>query len=105
VQDGQYGTIAYRVEEFIGVPSGSEGSGFSFPVPYNAAYNQVRVIKGSAVSVRNGITQFTTFMDGARGFRGDVARNSTREGELLEQLLHPIGVLGDIRVVLAVCAL
>src|SRR5919202_3084211 len=102
VQDRQYCTIPYGVEELIGVPSCSEGTSFSFPISYDTANYQVRVIKGSPVSMRNRITQFTTFMDRARSFRGDVARNSTREGELLEQLLHPTGVLGNVGVVLAV---
>src|SRR5919199_3816608 len=58
VQDRQYCTIPYGVEELIGVPSCSEGPSFSFPISYDTANYQVRVIKGSPVSMRNRITQF-----------------------------------------------
>ncbi len=53
----------------------------------------------------NCITQFPTFMDGAGCFGSGVARNSTWEGELLEQPLYPLGVLGNVGVVLAIGAL
>ena len=36
--------------------------------------------------------------------RGDVAGNAAREAELLEQLLHPLRVLADVRIHLAVGA-
>ncbi len=41
-------------------------------------------------------------MDRAGRFGRDVARDAAGEGELLEQLLHALLVLGDVRVDLAV---
>src|SRR5919199_4191511 len=102
VQDGQYSPIPGGVEELIRVPSRGKRASFRFPIPYNAANHQVRVIEGSPVSMRNRITQFTAFVDGTRSFRSNVAGNATREGELLEQFLHPRSVLGNVGVVLAV---
>src|SRR5215813_10136422 len=43
-------------------------------------------------------------MDGARRFRGNVTRDATRKGELLEQPLHTFLVLGDERIHLTVGA-
>ena len=54
--------------------------------------------------MRNGITQLAALVDGTRRFRSAVARNTTREGELLEHLLHTFLVLADIRIYLAVAS-
>jgi hypothetical protein len=51
----------------------------------------------------NGITQFTSFVDGTWSFGGDVAGNP-RGGELLEQSLHACRILGNVGVVLAIGA-
>src|SRR5204862_230130 len=46
----------------------------------------------------------TAFVNGARGFGRDVARNAAGETELLEEPLHPLGILGDVWIDLAVSA-
>ena len=48
------------------------------------------------------VAELATLVDRARHLGGGVARDPARERELLEELLHALGVLGDVRVELAV---
>ncbi len=50
------------------------------------------------------VTELAPFVDAARRFRRDMAGDSARKAELLEQLLHAASVLADIGIDLAVCA-
>src|SRR6185437_7293818 len=51
------------------------------------------------------ITELAAFIDRARYVRGAVARDATRERELLEQPLHACGIAWHRRVELAIAAL
>ena len=105
VQDRQNNAVRHRIEELVAVPRGCQRAGLRLAVTDNHGCDQVGVIQHRTEAVRQRITQFTALVDGARGLRGNVAGNAARERELLEQALHALGVLADVRVNLAVSAL
>jgi hypothetical protein len=104
VQDRQHGPVAGGVEELVAVPAGGERAGLRLAVADNAGDDQVRVVERGAVGVRERIPEFAALVDAARRLRRDVAGNPAGEAELLEQPLHPLRVLTDVRVELAVGA-
>ena len=105
VQDRQNNAVRHRIEELVAVPRGCQRAGLRLAVTDNHGCDQVGVIQHRTEAVRQRITQFTALVDGARGLRSNVAGNAARERELLEQALHALGVLADVRVNLAVSAL
>ena len=105
VQDRQNNAVRHRIEELVAVPRGCQRAGLRLAVTDNYGCDQVGVIQHRTEAVRQRIPQFTALVDGARGLRGNVAGNAARERKLLEQALHALGVLADVRVNLAVGAL
>ena len=105
VQDRQDRAVADRVQKLVGVPARCQRAGLGFAVAHAAKDQQVGIVKGCSVGVRQGVAQFTAFVDRPRGFRGHVARNAARKGELLEEPLHAPNVLADLGIELAVGAL
>ena len=83
----------------------ASGPGLGLAVADDARDDQVRVVERRAVGVREGVAELAALVDRAGRLGRDVARDAAREAELLEQLLHPVGVLGDVGVDLAVGAL
>ncbi len=102
VQDRQYGAVADRVQELVGVPGGGQRAGLRLPVADHAGDQQFRVVEGRAVGVRQGVAEFTALVNGAGGLGGDMAGHPAGEGELLEQPGHAGRVPGDVRVGLGV---
>jgi len=70
---GKNRTVASGIEELVGVPTGREGTGFSFAVANNTTDDQVRIIKSSAISMGQGIAKFSAFMNRTGGLGGDMA--------------------------------
>src|SRR5690606_6683640 len=66
--------------------------------------DQIGIVEGGAVGVREGVAEFTTLVDRSRGLGGDVAGNAAGERELAEQAPHAVLIAGDVRVDLAVGA-
>ena len=104
VEDRQHAAVAGRVEELVAVPAGGERPGLRLAVADDAGDDQVRVVERGPVGVAQGVAQLAAFVDAARGLRGDVAGDAAGEAELLEQPLHPLRVLADVRIDLAVGA-
>ena len=102
VQDRQHAAVAGRVEELVAVPAGGERPGLRLAVADDAGDDQVGVVEGGPVGVGQGVAELAALVDGARRLRGDVAGDAAGEAELLEQPLHPLRVLADVRVDLAV---
>ncbi len=102
VEDRQHGPVLRRVEELIGVPACGQRAGLGLAVTHDAGDNQIAVIEGRAEGVTKAVAQLAPLVDRARCLGSDVAGDAAREGELLEELLHPRHVLGDVRVDLAV---
>ena len=104
VQDRQHAAVAGRVEELVAVPAGGERPGLGLAVADDAGDDQVRVVERGPVGVAQGVAELAALVDAAGRLRGDVAGDAAGEAELLEQPLHPLRVLADVRVDLAVGA-
>ncbi len=102
VQDGQHRAVARRIQELVGVPTGSERAGLGFAIADHAAHQQVGIVERRAVGVHQRVAQLAAFVDGAGRFGRRVARDSAGKGELLEEPPHALGILRDVGIDLAV---
>src|SRR5208337_1834251 len=102
MQDRQHRPVDDRVEEFVAVPAGGEGPRLGLAVANHHEGDQVRVVVGRPVSVRDAVAQFAAFVDTAGGFWRGVAADAAREGKLLEKALQPRCVFALFRVDLGV---
>ena len=84
------------------VPARGQRAGLGLAVADDAGDDQVGVVERRAEGVAEAVAQLAPLVDRARRLGSDVAGDAAREGELLEELLHPRHVLGDVRVDLAV---
>ena len=105
MQNRQHRAVARGIEEFVGMPTGGQRSGFRFAVANHAAGKQVRIVEDRAIGVRQRIAQFSAFVNRPGSFGRDVTRDSAGEGELREQALHAFRVARDVGIELAVGAL
>ena len=102
VEDREHAAVSGRIEELVAVPAGGERSGLRLAVADDAGDDQVRVVERGPVGVAEGVPELAALVNAARRLGRDMAGDASREAELLEQLPHPIGVLADLRVDLAV---
>ena len=102
---GSTAAVADRVEELVAVPAGGQRPGLGLAVADDAGDDQVGVVEGRAVGVRQGVAQLAAFVDRAGRLRRDVAGNAAGERELREEPLHACLVLADVGIDLAVGAL
>ncbi len=93
VEDGQYRAVANGREEFVDVPGGRQRAGFGFAIAHHRGDDELRIVERSAASVRQHVAQLTAFVDRTGSFRRAVAADPAGEGELLEELAHPLFVL------------
>ena len=84
------------------MPAGGQRAGFGLAVADDAGHEQIGIVERGAVGVGEGIAQFAAFVDRAGRFGGDVAGDSAGKRELLEQPLHALLVLRDVRIDFAV---
>ena len=87
------------------MPAGGERACLRLAIAHDTRHEQVGIVKGSAESVGERITQFTALMNRTGRLRRDVARDAARKGKLLEQPFHPLLVLADVGIDFAVGAL
>src|SRR5689334_18129085 len=87
------------------MPARRQRAGLRLAVTDDARNDQVRVVEGRSIGVRNGVAELTSLMDRSGRFRRDMAWNAAGKRELSEQALHPLLVGGDVRINLAVSAL
>src|ERR1043166_4428238 len=92
MEDRQHRTVARRVQELVRMPAGRQWAGLGLAVADDAGHDQVRVVEGGAVSVREGVPQLAALVNGARRLGGNVTRNTAGEAELLEQISLPVRV-------------
>ena len=85
VQDGQHTAVADRVEELVAVPAGGQRPRLGLAVADDAGDDQIGIVKGCAVGVRQGVAQLTAFVDRAGCLRGDMAGDAAGERELHEE--------------------
>src|SRR5262245_34818516 len=86
------------------MPTRSQRTGFGFAIADDRRDDDIGIIKRGSVRVTKGITEFATLMNGAGRFRRDVTWNAARKRELLEEFVHALLVLGNVRVSLAISA-
>ena len=63
VEDRQNHSIRRRVQEFIGVPARRQRTGLCLAVAYNTGNDQIGVVEGCSVGVRDGIAEFATLVN------------------------------------------
>src|SRR5258708_13891650 len=97
MENRKNGAIARGIQEFVRMPTCRQWSGFGFAISNNAAYEQIRIIECSAISVRDGIAEFAAFANRARRFRTDAAGNSTGNRKLFNVMLQPFFFLLNLR--------
>ena len=102
MKNRQHAAVPRRIEKLVAVPTGCQWARFRLAIADDAGYDQVRVIERGSVSMAERVAEFATFVDRAWCFWGNVRGDAAGEAELLEQLSHPLGILADIRVDLAV---
>ena len=74
------------------MPARRQRSGLRLAVADDAGDDQIGIVEGRAVGMREGIAEFAAFMDRARRLRRDVARDAAGERELREEALHALFV-------------
>ena len=84
------------------MPRRRERTGLGLAVTDHAGDDEVGVVERHAVRMREAVAELAALVNGARRFRRDVAPDMAREGELLEELLHPFRVLALVRIDLRV---
>lgn len=87
------------------MPTGRQRPGFGLAVSDNATGQQIRIVEDRPVRVRDGVPQFSAFVDRARSLRGGVAWDSSGERELLKEFPHSVFVLLNVGIELSVGAL
>ena len=105
VQDGEDGAVGPRVQELVRVPARRQRPGLGLAVADDAADEQVGVVVGGAVRVRERVPELAALVDRAGRLGRGVARDPARERELAEQLAQPVLARADVRVELGVRAL
>ena len=66
VKDRQHCTVAFGIDELVGVPAGRQRSGFSLAVADDAENGQLRVVERGAVRVDQRVTELASFVDRPR---------------------------------------
>src|SRR5262249_49747576 len=66
VQDRENRAVACGIQELVRVPAGREGAGLGLAVADDARDDQVRVVEGGAVRVRQRVAELTALVDRAR---------------------------------------
>src|SRR5215467_13036726 len=102
MQNGQNHTVRRRVQELVGMPARGQGPGFSLAITDDAGDDQVGIIVGGAVCVRDSVPEFSALVYRAGRLGRHVTRNAARERKLREEPLQALLVLGDVWVDLAV---
>ncbi len=84
------------------MPAGGQRPRLGLAVADDASDDQIGIVEGCSIGVRQRVAQLATFVHRAGRLRGDVAWNSAGERELLEEPLQARLVLADVGVNLAV---
>ena len=105
IQDWQHRAVGRWVQEFVRVPARCKRSSFSLAVADDTGDDQVGVVEGGPIGVRESVAELAALVDRAGRLRRYMAGNAARERKLGEEALHALLARGDVRVDLAVGAL
>src|ERR1017187_8911064 len=98
VQNRQHSSVGNWVEELVGLPCGGQGTRFRFSVADDAGDDEFGIVERGPECMAERVPQFATLVNRPRRRRRNMAGNPAGERELLEELLQPGLVLGDVRV-------
>jgi len=98
VQDRQHDAVGRGVDELVRVPAGGERARLGLAVTDNGRNEQVGVVEGRAIGVRQRVAELAAFVDRAGSFGRDVRWDAARERELFEKALDTRLVVRDIGV-------
>src|SRR5215471_8124269 len=87
------------------MPAGGEWSRLRLAVADDAGDDQVWVVVGGSVRVRDRVSKLAALVDRAWRLGSHVTGNTTRERELGEEPFHTLLVLGDVWVDFAIGSL
>ena len=87
------------------MPTGRQRSRLRLAVAHHAGDDQVGVVEGRAIGVRQGVAQLAALVDRAGRLGRDVAGNAAGPGELAEQPVHAVPAALDGRKAFGVGAL
>ena len=105
VKDRQHRAIANGIQELVRMPARGERTGFRLAVAHDAGDDELRVVEGRAIGVRQCIAELATLVNRTRSLRRNVTRDAAGKRELTEQSPEAVDVFGDVGVILAVGAL
>ena len=89
MQDRQHGAVARGIDELVRVPARGERAGFRLAVADDARDDEVRIVEGGAIGVRERVTELAAFVDRSGRLGGRMARDAARKGELAKELREP----------------
>src|SRR5664279_5131900 len=98
VQNRQHGSVSNWVEKLVGLPCSSQRTRFRFSVANDAGDDEFGIVERGPEGMAERVPQFAAFVNRPRRRRSNMAGNTAGERELLEQLLEPGLVLGDVRI-------
>src|SRR5512135_228537 len=84
------------------MPRCGKGAGLGLAVADHAGSNKIGIVKDSPERMGERIPEFSSFIDGPGRLRGSMTRNAAGERELLEELLHALGIPGYVGIKFAV---
>src|SRR5260221_14637043 len=96
VKDRQNRPVRRLVEEFVGMPARRQRSSFRLAVADDAGNDQIGVVEGCSVGVRDGIAEFAALVYRTGRLRRHMAGDAAGERELGEQALHALFVARDV---------
>ena len=105
VEDRQHGAVAHGIEELVGVPRRGQGARLGLAVSDHHRDEEVGVVERRAEGVGQAVAELAPLVNRSRRLRRAVAADPAREGELPEELAHPLLVLALVGVDLGVGAL
>ena len=104
VQDRQHGAVTDRIEELVRMPARGHGPRFRFAIAHHRGDDEVGIVEGRAIGVRERIAKLAALVDRAWRLGRDMARNPAGKRELSEEPLHALHVLRDVGIDFAVRA-
>src|ERR1700682_3514812 len=84
------------------MPTGSERACLRLAIAHHAADQQIGIVKRRPVRVYKAVPEFASFVNRPRRLRSHVARNPSGKRKLLEEPLHPLRILRDVWIELAI---
>src|SRR5260370_34352064 len=88
MQDREHRAATDAIQKFVGVEGRGQRSGLRFAVSHDNGDDEVRVVEGSAESVRQAITELAAFMDGTGSIGRAMTADASWKGKLFEEFLE-----------------